>query len=469
MFPRHDVNSAGDPAGTPGYVCLTSESDAGMVTTQATNRQIDSSPDYRLRVAVDSVIFQDQFTASSNTVNSKWWKRDTTGMAPTFSNGFAIMNNPNSTTANDYCYIKSYRTFGYYSSFPLYCHFHAKTVNGNATNKVMELGLGYSPDAAGAVTDGVFFRWAADGKLYGVVNFNGSETTVQCGALNGKGLSPTDTNIHYFIVEIYQNQAWFWVDQVIQCTIPLPAAQAFIARGLSGQLTARMYNSGTASAAAQLQVAMMGVTLGDSGQGGKKWSHTMAGMGRNSACTQNGTAAGMTAAISNSTIPTAGSLSNTAALVTGLGGFFQANAPTGAANDYIVTSYQNPAGSATYPGQTLHITGCNIDCINYGAAVATTPTTLMWMIGWDGTAVTMATTDSSTTRAYLRKAIGNMYVPVGAAIGVPYTGPIRIQFESSLVIAPGGYINSLVKIPVGTNTASQTILGSVDFDGYWEL
>lgn len=468
MFPRHDVNpSTGNPDGTPGYVTTVCESDTGTITGKPTIRQIDISPEYRMRIGLDSTLFQDQFTSASNSISSKVWNQSLLTQTIVAANGFATLNNGGNTANGTYAILQTWRNFNYLTSFPLYGHVIASVNNGDATNKVAELGFGYVT-AANAALDGCFFRWAADGKMYAVVNFNGTETTHLIGADNGKGQAASDSAVHYYIIEVFQNLATFWSDQVILATIPLPAGQAFLMRGFALPMVSRVYNTGVASAACKLNVAMVGVTLGDNGQGGRNWSHQCAGMGLNAAITQPGTAAGMNASIVNSTIPTAGAGSNTAALVTGLGGYFQLNAPAGAATDYIVTAFQNPQGSATLDGKILYITRCHISCINYGAVVATTPTTLQWQLAWGSTAVSLATADSVSAKGYVRRAIGSMYAPVGAVVGAPYSQELDMLFETPLVIYDGEWIASAVRVPVGTATASQTILGSVDFEGYFE-
>jgi len=464
----HSINpNTGNPDGTPAFVNLTCESDAGVVMNKPTIRQIDVTPEYRMRVGIDSVLFQDQFTSSSNTISTKLWRQDTSTMTITASAGFVTLNGGGSVLSGAYANLQTWRPFSYYTSFPLYGHFIAKTVNGDATNMVAELGYGYVPAANTAALDGCFFRWTG-GKLYAVVNFNGSESTAVCGGPNGKGQPANDANVHYYIVEVFQNIATFWIDQVIQATILLPAGQAFMTRGFTLPLVQRVYNTGTASAACALSVAMVASSLGDNGQGGRPWAHAMSGAGLNAAITPPGVAAGFTAGIVNSTIPTAGSGSNTAALVTGLGGYFQLNAPVGAATDFIVTAYQNPQGSATVDGKILYITRCHISCMNYGAVVTTTPTTLQWQAAWGSTAVSLATTDTANTKAYVRRVIGSMYAPIGAVIGACYSNELDMIFETPLAVNDGEWISSVVKIPVGTATASQTILGSVDFEGYFE-
>ena len=119
--------------------------------------------------------------------------------------------------------------------------------------------------------------------------------------------------------------------------------------------------------------------------------------------------------------------------------------------------------------RNLVITGIHIGAFIMGAAGATTPTLLQWGIGVGSTAVSLATADSSTagTRAYRRVALGTQSFAVGAAIGsnVP---DLDHQFMSPLVCEAGTFIAVILKIPVGTATASQIIRGTCTIDGYYE-
>jgi hypothetical protein len=220
--------------------------------------------------------------------------------------------------------------------------------------------------------------------------------------------------------------------------------------------------------AAQLKVAQVNVSQGAM-QTNKPYSYVMSGMGQHSSNVPYGTAVGMTPAITNNTTPTAGAGSNTAALVTGLGGYFQMNAIASSANDLIATSYQVPAMTTAITGsRRLYITGCRISCINFGATVATTPTTLMWTLCWGHTSVSLATTDAVGAKAPRRTGLGIMSAPVGSVIGAPYSNEIDLNFTTPIVVNPGEFIATAVRQIVGTATGSQTIYGLVGFGGFWE-
>jgi hypothetical protein len=156
-----------------------------------------------------------------------------------------------------------------------------------------------------------------------------------------------------------------------------------------------------------------------------------------------------------------------------LGGWGAINAAAGAATDFIGTSYQNPAGTINITGRNLLIRGVKITAINTGAAVATTPTTLLWTLAFGHTAVSLATTETAsfataTTHAPRRVQLGFMSAEVATPIGGLYSGDVSFNFDSPIVVRPGEFLATMMKIVVGTATASQTITYNVVFDGSFE-
>jgi hypothetical protein len=93
-----------------------------------------------------------------------------------------------------------------------------------------------------------------------------------------------------------------------------------------------------------------------------------------------------------------------------------------------------------------------------GAAVATTPTAIEWVIGVNAN----STSISSDTLGKWMVLPGLHYAPVGAAINSKFEGDlITVTFSTPLIIAPGLYLIVAWKVLSGTATASQTIRGSV--------
>jgi hypothetical protein len=107
------------------------------------------------------------------------------------------------------------------------------------------------------------------------------------------------------------------------------------------------------------------------------------------------------------------------------------------------------------------------------AAVApskhTTTASSCGAIGVGSSAVSLATADSLTTaaRAPRRLALGSQVFPIGAAIGAQATR-IDVNLDAPLVCEPGCFVHIMLKMPLGTATASQIIRGIVGLNGYFE-
>ena len=81
--------------------------------------------------------------------------------------------------------------------------------------------------------------------------------------------------------------------------------------------------------------------------------------------------------------------------------------------------------------------------------------------------MTSALLAASGTCAPRRIPIGTQYLPVGAVIGQNCT-PIDINFDVPLVVEPSKYFHLILKMVVGTATASQIIRGTCFVNGYFE-
>lgn len=331
------------------------------------------------------------------------------------------------------------------------------------------MGLGLASGVT-APTDGVFFRINASGVPQGVANFGGSETVVTLQDTPGHTWAPAANTMYHWLIVAHNDVTEFWVDDVLMGVVNTPATVGSPCASMSLPLLMRLYNSGTVTTAQRLEVGSCSVTLGDQ-NAIRLWPTTMGVMGLSSINAPDGQTAGQTANYANSAAPASATLSNTAAGYgpTLLGGQWQFAAPAGAETDYVLFAYLNPAGTNAIPGKNLIIRGVRIETYNMGAAVATTPTLLQWGLAAGQTAITMATADSATagTRAGRRVALGVQSLPVGAAVGAAAT-PVDVNLDAPIVVEPGTYLHVLVKVPVGTATASQIIRGTCFINGYFE-
>jgi hypothetical protein len=160
----------------------------------------------------------------------------------------------------------------------------------------------------------------------------------------------------------------------------------------------------------------------------------------------------------NSAAPANAALSNTAAGYANLGGQFQFAAVAGAETDYALFAVQIPS-----PKHFI-FRGIRISTYNLVAAVATTATVLQWGIGFNSSAVSLAT---GAPYPYMRQAIGTQNFQVGAGIGAQ-ANDVVWQPQSEIVVMPGRFLSVILKMPLATATATEIFRGTVSLDGYFE-
>ncbi len=449
-----------------GYAIMTSENDAGstyLVSPEATD-------DYRLRVGVDSMLTDRLFNYVAQDTGFEIYRNTT--MTFTWSSLALNTNATGITTTTTGASYQTQRTYPLLGALPLYVETAAAFTAQPQTNTAIDFGFGtLATTNPYAPTDGVYFRLGSAG-LIGVANYNGTEQTVTLGAANGTGAAFTYTNsrVYRFVITITDREAEFWIDDVLYGTLTRGAANGTMMAGGAGNFIVRhAIAGGAAGGVISMAVKSFAVHQGDL-LAGKPYSEQMNGSGRMPYQGMQGGIMGSTANYANSTNPTSAAGSNTGALVVGLGGQGAMNATAGAATDLIACSYQVPAGAvASQTPRTLCVRGVTISAANMGAAVATTPTTLMWSLAFGHTAVSMATTEAATTKAPRRIPLGFQSVAVGTAVGAVYTpDSITRWFDSPIYVNPGEFLAVVVKQIVGTATASQSIWFTVTFNAYFE-
>lgn len=448
-----------------GHACAAGESNPAGVGVGRMVRPIEVSPDYRTRVGLDSPLFKDNFSHVQYNVSK--YKGVNTTATHVLSGGRMVLNSGNSVTASQGAQLSTWAHFRLGLSETLYLDIEAQVAQLLQTNNVVEFGWMICTGVA-APTDGAFFRFNASGAALGVVNIAGAETTVQLKASPGVNWVPAAVTMYHFLVAVHNDAAEFWIDDVLVGRISTPAAVGAPSQAMSAPLCARLYNSGTVTTAQRLEIANWSVTAGDSNSN-RLWPTTMAVMGNSAVNAPDGTAAGQTANYANTAAPVSATLSNTAAGYTTLGGQWQFAAVAGAETDYALFGYLNPAGTNAIPGKNLVVRGIRIDAFNMGAAVATTATVLQWGLGVGSSGVSLVTADSATagTRAPRRITIGAQAFQVGAAIGSMAT-PVDINLDAPVVVEPGTYLHVILKMPVGTATASQIVRGTCFVNAYFE-
>ena len=445
-----------------------SENDSGSVTLSPYLSSPETSQDYRHRVGIDTILFAETFNAAAQNTNN--WTSANATMTATMSSGGTLNFGTVQGTANGhYASYRSYQYFPLIGTAPIAVEFSGGLFTATlVANEVVSFGLGV-PGVAALPTDGAFFQITTAG-VVGSVVYNGVTTsTAALQTLAAQSLA----TIYKYVMVVGEHTVEFWRDDILLGRLTVPAAngQPFMAGSLP--IYAMKHCTGAVANTNTFRLSDITVSLLDIASN-KPWAVQMATAGGSAYAGQNGHTQGSTTATgtitsgSSPNLPTSAAGSNTAANVTGLGGWGAINAAAGAATDFIATSYQNPAPTVLITGKNLVITGLRISTINTGAAVATTPTTLLWSAAYGHTAVSLATAEAAATHAPRRIQLGFQSAAIATAIGGLYSPDIFMPFASPIVVRPGEFFATVMKIVVGTATAAQTITYNVTPDGYFE-
>lgn len=388
-----------------------------------------------------------------NTINPLRWNIISTTMtASQTSNGGLIINSTNITTINTGYFLQSTKRFLKVQRSPIQFKFRARLNAVN--NSVMELGFGDAATFNGANTNGAYWQVTSSGAVIPVLTFNGSDLT----GTDIRSLINI-TNYYTFDIIIDDDEAVYIIQDtssgliISKQSIRLPVTGTRLWSATQLGVIARLYITGTAPVNAPNLILTDSMVLGLDIQTNKPWSHTLATLDRG--FLSNPFTGAQAPQWVNSLEPANAGLSNTAASYATLGGKFQLAAPTGALTDYALFGYVVPAPS------NFVITGVDIEVWNTVVASATTSTLLTWAIGVGSTAVSLA------TAGIVRTGLGAQTIPIGTA---PGTSVPRLSktFTTPIHCPAGRFIHIILRIPVGTATATQVIAGMVNIEGYSE-
>lgn len=441
-----------------GFSALTSEVDAGTVIGSRTQKALEVSEDFRLRVGEDQLLFADNFSANTSE-NRYSWTSVVTTMTTGVTNGFQILNSGSSVASAAVARFQTWQSFRATKQTNLQAEMNLQFSAVVQTNNVCEWGF-FIATGTSAPTDGVFFRINTSGELRCIVNHNGTES--QSSALSVATYIGTNTT-QQFLIYLNSKVARFWINNILVAAIPLPAALPAMTSSQSLPLAFRNYNNAAISTAQQMKIGEVSVMQGDLGFP-KPYPHVMASMGKvasqllgggTSALYTNSLAAGAGAAMTNTT----------AALGSGLGGQFTTQPTLAAGTDGIMMSYQNIAGSASTQGRTLFVTGIRVQGA-VTAALTGGPVVYAYSLAYGHTAVSLATADAATTKAPRRVALGFESYAATAAVGVIGQG-VYMEFITPIPVYQGEFL-ALVAKNLGTVTSAGTISVLVSVDGYWE-
>lgn len=458
-----------------GAIKMFTESDSGSVSGSVYLKSPETSPDFRLRTGIDTLLFTDTFNATSQ--NTGIWKHAFTTMTMTQSSGFLNVNAAGtSTVSGNYAYLQTWRYFPVIGTAPLSVEFTgALTSVALQANEVYQFGVGVALAAADPV-DGAWYELTSAG-LYGVIRYNSGTATKQLLTATARTLGQ---NNKYALV-VSEREVEFWIDDVFYGEIVIPSGQSQPFLNASLPVFIEKYNASTvgASPSSIMKMGDVTVTLMDLNTV-KPWSEQMSGQGL-SGQGMNGGTMGANTFFTNSALPTTGLPVNTALtanLPTGLaGGRGLATLWNVAATDMVMTQAVNPLGGVNQTARNMYITGVRISAVAASAAwtaPAAGTHSFLWGLYWGSTAVTLAQSESAsfttaTVKAFRRKLLGTMCWTAGtAAIGTPADKDITVKFDSPVMVAPGEAVGLFCQMHNGAATATGGMLFIYDFDHYFE-
>lgn len=403
------------------------------------------------------VDFEQGFSASA--ISPSVWSQVLTTMTIGVANNTITLNSGNSLAQSASSRLVSYRQAKAPRGSDRIIAWRMMLPN-QVTGAVIEIGA-FTATGITSPTAGSFFRYGSNGQLRGVsISVTGAESTTE--------VIPTPSlNVaHDYTIWIMSKAIVFQIDDVVVGSIPLGNTAPSCVTSESSPFCARLYNASATPTAQQVYLhrcvgALYGGTYGYDRQflaalGGDIGSQGVVGAGTGSLVNW-----------ANSAAPVSAALFNISAGYATLGGQFQFAAVAGSETDYALFAYQVPVQTATNQGRTLVVHGINISTFIMGAAVATTPTLLQWGIAYDGTAVALSTVEGASSKAPRRVPLGCQSLPVGLAVGGSVPN-LSVNFRQPLSVNAGNYLHVILKIPVGTATASQIVRGVVAIDATWE-
>jgi len=396
------------------------------------------------------------------TINvQKWTTANTTFVPAQTTLGGYNFNNTTLTTASAVAILSSQRLFYRFPRVPM--QLKSRIRHSLVSGAIADFGWGVPATTTLIVPNGVCFRMTTSGTIKGVITLNSVEIAISdilsTVATNGNavGVALNMSNAYYtsgyFVYDciIDDDTAVFTVQDTLtgeiigQLSLPVPKDQVKMWGATALPVYYRVYNNTAPSTAPVFTVTELQVLTTDWGLS-PDMSEIAGSIGL-SAGRQPFTGA-QNENHANSTAPTSATLSNTAAGYTTLGGRFQFAAVVGAATDYALFGFTVPAGSR------FICEGIHIELYNTVVAVATTPTIFEWAMGFNSSAVSLATAN------IVRRQVGVQNLQVGAAVGACAT-PLDVNFVTPEVVESSRFLHVILNMPVGTATATEIFRGTV--------
>ena len=464
-----------------GFIQISSEVDAGKTVGRRTVLALECSDDYRLRVGTDQTIFNATFEGTTNFTTQ--FSSNLSGFGSQQSNGLLTINNLSATSASNYGYLRTYRHFPTFGTYPTYLDLWIQEKQHTALNAISEWGFLYiTSGSTQQPIDGVYFRRTQGGQLKGIITNNSLDLeeididTTNVPSRDGVGLYDPNETQHY-LISFHNDVVRFWINDVVVGEIACPSQLAIFAASTNLPVGLRVLNVSTTSAARQLSVGYVNVALGDQNTN-KPWSHAMVGFGQGAYQVQQGNSSGPTVTRTtgafghpaSATARIAGTWIGTSNPgINNLGGLWTSPAMSTLTTDgdYPIFAFQGSTGTAAVPGKTLYVTGVRIGDTSVTTAPGLTGVFISYIVMADGSAIATSTTDAATSTSGKSICIGGQGFSPSEAVGTMKPG-FSMDFNSPLVIPAGKYL-TVVARPFGTLAGNTLIVtGSVAFNGYFE-
>lgn len=463
--PGYGLTGAKVGGGPENGPAIFSENDAGTLTGSRWVLSPKTSLERRLRVGMDSFLFDDTFNATTQNT-SLWNYIFATLTASQPGAGTLNFGTTQGTAATHGAIMKTFQYFALMGSSPMAMNISLGQFNAALiANEEWRAGFANPTVAGTAPTDGVWFKITTAGVFLEEV-YNGSTTT--SAALTTLATLTVGTQFEFQLV-VNERTVNLWLNDVLLGTISRAAAdgQPFLQGSLPIFLqklcTGSVTNTNTMRvgdiSAIQLDV-----------NSNKSWENQLSTMGRNGNLGQNGNTQGKTSLWTNSTAPTAVALTNTTAAFTGLGGIVAVLPTLAAQSDGKLLTFQNPSPTINITGRNLVIRGVSISSA-VSVIFAGGPVTMAYAAAYGHTATSLATVETgsfvtATTHAPRIKGIGMDNFIVTAPAGTLGQNIIK-TFAAPIVVRPGEFFDIIAR-NVGTVTTTGAITYVIDVDAYWE-
>jgi hypothetical protein len=453
------------------------ENDGGALTGIPLLRSPEVDVDYRERAAADTIMDDHVFNTTAQDTGKHIYSNTT--MTNAWTAGQLTTNSGSITTTTTGTVFSTYAFFPILGTTTLATDTEIGFSAQPQSNVFIEFGIGIPGAQTVAPTDGVFFRLNASG-LQGIASFNGAEATTGIfkQAEGAENFVYQNSKRYQFICYATPVEAQFWVNDGTgaNClgTIPLPAGQSRMCMSSAGQFF--MKHRITGGAAGGLIQATMGAY--NVRIGGPQMSTTLSTQGNRLNGSYQGLSGGTMGTSARVGAITTGNEANvtaavptttTAALGSGLGGTFWETVSLAANTDGIIMSYQVPAGTVNYPGRRLILRGMYLTSYVQTVIVGA-PYIAEYFLAFGHTAVSLATTESATTKAPRRIPLPfTQLVTAAQAVSTLVSQPTQfIDFgDAPVFINPGEFVQLCTR-HIGTAGTTGTVVHRVTPIYGWE-